>query len=379
MSVESRRDGARPRSAGGGGSVKRQATSIPSRHHATSIGDVASHRSTTIAMDTLVTVEIVTAPAADQKPAAIVPTPPGVQVPATLLTAPPGDEVPAAVVSAPPDDQAQVAIARALGWFSVVERACSRFDPASELRQLLGRVGEPVAVSSVLFESVRFALALADLTDGAFDPTLGHLLEASGFDLNYITGERVRTPVASTGTGRAEVVLDPLRQTITLRRPVALDLGAVAKGLALDLAARELAPYGSFCVEAGGDLFAGGRRARRRPWRIGVQDPNRPEAIAHRIEVVDSAVCTSGGYERRTADGTQHHLIDPRTGRGATALASVTVVAPSAMAADGLATAAFVLGLDRGRRLLEQQGVGGIFISPAGEIHTTRDVRPVTR
>jgi thiamine biosynthesis lipoprotein len=74
------------------------------------------------------------------------------------------------------------AVQRALDWFATVERACSRFDPNSELRQLLARPGEPVQVSPVLFEAVRFALALARQTAGAFDPTIGRLLERHGFN-----------------------------------------------------------------------------------------------------------------------------------------------------------------------------------------------------
>ena len=80
-----------------------------------------------------------------------------------------------------------------------------------------------------------------------------------------------------------------------------------------------------------------------------------------------------GDYERRTADGSGHHLIDPRTGRPAAGLASVSVVAPTALAADGLATAAFILGPERGRHLLAQQpDVYGVLIAPSGEISDTR-------
>src|SRR5437764_1315573 len=77
----------------------------------------------------------------------------------------------------------------------------------------------------------------------------------------------------------------------------------------------------------GGDLYARGRNAEGRPWRVGVQHPRQPDALVHEIEVVDGAVCTSGDYERRTADGADHHLVDPRTGASARGLASVTVVA----------------------------------------------------
>jgi thiamine biosynthesis lipoprotein len=266
----------------------------------------------------------------------------------------------AEVLAAGPELSARRALNRALGWFSLVESVCSRFDPASELRQVVARVGEPVPVSPLLFEAVQFALALADLTRGAFDPTVGAAMESAGFDRHYVTDQRTAAAPGGAATYR-DVDLDPHRRTIALRRPLVLDLGAVAKGLAIDLAARELAPFGDFCLEAGGDLFAGGRNERGQRWRVGVQDPRDPDAIVRVLDLADQAACTSGDYERRAAGG--HHLLDPRSGRSVEGLASVTVVATTAMAADGLATAAFVLGPAAGLRLLEEQGVEGLFVT----------------
>ncbi|MCC6178559.1 MAG: FAD:protein FMN transferase [Chloroflexi bacterium] len=275
-----------------------------------------------------------------------------------------------------PEAAVQAAMRRALDWFELVERGCSRFDPTSEIRRLTARVGEPVVVSPMLFEAVRFAVALARLTDGAFDPTIGGALEAAGFDRHYVTGERI--PAAPGGqpghVSYRDIRLDATRRTIVLRRPLVLDLGAVAKGLAIDLAARELAAFESVSIDAGGDLYVRGRLSDGRPRRVGVQSPRDPEWIAHIFDLAEGAVCTSGNYERRTADGLSHHLVNPRTGRSAVSLASVTVVAPTAMAADGLATAAFVLGPQAGRHLLEREGVGGVLITASGEISMTRDL-----
>jgi thiamine biosynthesis lipoprotein len=284
------------------------------------------------------------------------------------------------VVTAKPETTVRATMQRALNWFGVVERTCSRFDPGSEIRRLLGRAGAPVAASAVLFEAVRFALALARETAGAFDPTVGQLLESKGFDRNYLTGEQVRSLIPADGrVSYRDVLVDPARQTIELRRPLVLDLGAVAKGLAIDLAARELAAFDSVCVDAGGDLYARGRNGRGEPWKVGVQDPREPGAVAYLLEISDQAVCTSGDYERRTPDGKEHHLINPRTGRSGRALTSVTVVAPTAMAADGLATATFILGPKRGLRLLERENVGGVLITPSAEILTTHALQKVSR
>lgn len=266
------------------------------------------------------------------------------------------------VVSEDPSATVQAAMQRALGWFAAIEGACNRFNSGSEVRQLLAHVGEPVPVSPALFEIVRFSLALARATDGAFDPTVGHLLEARGFNRHYVTGERVHTPIRpGVRVSYRDVLLDPELKAITLRRSLALDLGGVAKGAAIDLAARELSSFEHWCIEAGGDLFAHGRNPRGQPRRVGILDPCDPEGQVYELEVTNQAVCTSGDHERRAAAG--HHLVDPRTGRSAGQLASVTVIAPTAMAADGLATAAFILGPEAGRRLLEREGVQGLLVT----------------
>jgi len=318
-------------------------------------------------------------------------TPAAVSLAAEPLAAPPGAPPPparpAAVAAAVAMDTlvsievvgaaaAGPAVARALGWFGRVEDVCSRFDPGSELRRLCARVGEPVPASPVLFEAVRFALALAARTRGAFDPTVGAALAARGFDRHYATGERFPVAAPAGAATYRDVRLDAARRTITLRRPLVLDLGAVAKGLAIDLAARELGAFDGFCVDAGGDLLVAGRTAQGRPWRVGVRHPRDGRALACALDVGAGAVCTSGDYERRTPDGAQHHLLDPRTGASAGALASATVIAPTAMAADGLATAAFVLGPERGLRLLHREGVEGVLIDPTGGQRLTDGLRP---
>jgi thiamine biosynthesis lipoprotein len=238
-------------------------------------------------------------------------------------------------------------------------------------------VGVRVPVSTILFEAVQFALAVAEESDGAFDPTVGYAMESLGFNREYRTGQTIRTPVDSNGSvSYRDVRLDAERQTITLLRPLILDLGAVAKGLAVDLAVRELQSFKNFAINAGGDLYLGGCNSTGEPWSIGIRHPRKDGELIHSIRVSNRAVCTSGDYEKRTAANEQgHHILDPRTRSSANAVASVTVIAPTAMLADALATAAFVLGPADGIRLFHRLGVDGLIISPTLELYATRGFR----
>jgi thiamine biosynthesis lipoprotein len=256
------------------------------------------------------------------------------------------------------------AIERAFDWFRQVEASCSRFDPSSELCRLSARVGIATPVSELLFRAVEFACAVAAETDGAFDPTVGGRMAALGFDRHYRTGERTALAADTDDeVSYRDVEVDADRRTITVARPLQLDLGAVAKGLAIDLAARELAPFVHYAIDAGGDLYLSGRNRQQEPWTVGIRHPREPGSLVGTIRTTDRAVCTSGDYERATADRASHHLLDPTTGSSAAETASVTVVAPTAMVADGLGTAAFVLGPSSGLALLERAGVDGLIVS----------------
>jgi thiamine biosynthesis lipoprotein len=193
-------------------------------------------------------------------------------------------------------------------------------------------------------------------------------MAARGFNREHRTGaiSVSDTDVASDISFR-DVTLDAGAHTITLRRPLLLDLGAVAKGLAIDLAARELRhDCEDFAIDAGGDLYAAGCNVSGRPWAIGIRHPRQADAVIDVVRLSGAAVCTSGDYERRSPIDDGSHLVDGRR-RGERhaldAMASVTVIATCAMVADALATAAFALGADEGRAFLEVQGVDGLLVS----------------
>ena len=269
------------------------------------------------------------------------------------------------------------AVDRAFAWFAAVEECCTRFDPRSELMQLCAQPGKPVPVSPLLFELAQFALAVAQETNGAFDPTVGKTMQERGFNRHYRTGEllNVSSPTATVTepVSFCDIRLDVDRRTITLLRPLTLDFGAIAKGFAVDLAARELRSFGNFAVNAGGDLYLGGRNQHDQDWSIGIRHPRIDGELIDSIRLSNRAVCTSGDYERHSpSDPGEHHILDPSTGASPNEVAGVTVVASTAVLADALATAAFVLGPSAGIALFERIGVDGLIITPALNRFATR-------
>lgn len=262
--------------------------------------------------------------------------------------------------------------AEVFDWFALVEAACSRFDPTSELQRLCHVAPGTAHVSPLLFEVLRVALAVAVASDGAFDPTLGHALQAHGFGTHWRTAAAAPVPPQAADRTWRDIQLDDEAHTVTMPSPTLLDLGGVAKGFALDLAAHALSDVPDCCVVAGGDLICRGTNAAGAPWRTAIVDPGAPQRTAclAQVDAAEYAICTSGDYARRGDRG--HHLLDPRTApvRPAERVRSVTLVAPQAAVADPLATAAFVLGPDEAAPLLEAQQVDALFIDAEGQHRT---------
>ncbi|WP_233566582.1 FAD:protein FMN transferase [Cohnella endophytica] len=267
------------------------------------------------------------------------------------------------VVTEQPQHLVEASIDRAFAAFRKVEDACSRFSQDSELMIACRRIAAPVPVSSYLFEPLRFALEIAEWTNGVFDPTVGKTMEECGFNRHYLSGEVIESFADASVTYR-DIVMDEHNRTLYLKKPMVIDLGAVAKGFAIDLASRELQRFERFVVNAGGDLYAGGSDERRNVWKIGIQHPERAEQNIHIVEITNEAICTSGSYERKSSvtDGV-HHIIHPRTKRSPNDWVSCTVIAPFAMMADAFSTAAFLLGEEGSKALIEQAELKGILIS----------------
>lgn len=267
------------------------------------------------------------------------------------------------IVTKQPGNEAEAKINQAFEAFRKVEHACSRFSPDSELMEACRQIETAVPISPFLFEPLKFALAVAEWTDGVFDPTVGKVMEEYGFNRHYLTGLTIQSPSADSATYR-DIVLNEQEHTLFLRKPLVIDLGAVAKGFAIDLAANELKAFAGFVVNAGGDLFAGGMNEDGEPWQIGIQHPAHKEQIIDTIELSNGAICTSGSYERRSATKTGiHHLVHPTTKQSPNDWVSCSVIAPFAMMADAFSTALFLLGASGGEALLEEAHVRGILIT----------------
>jgi len=276
------------------------------------------------------------------------------------------------VVNAPPD-LAESAIDAAFAEMRRIENQMSSHVEKSDVWRLSHSSG-PIEVSAETSEVLRLGLAVARQSGGAFDLSLGGLKQLWGIETatpRIPDDDEIRAALQGTGP-------DALRlegQTAFKQQPaLQIDLGGIAKGFAIDRAVAVLRQAGvrHASVNAGGDLRLLGDRGDR-PWRIGIQHPRRSGELLATLELAETAVVTSGDYERYfERDGIRyHHLFDPQTGRPARDCQSVTVVADEAMLADALATAAFVLGPERGMEFLQQFEVEGILVTASGEVLVT--------
>jgi thiamine biosynthesis lipoprotein len=227
-------------------------------------------------------------------------------------------------------------------------------------------------VSAELAGLVGEALQVSELTGGAFDPTVGPLVNLWGFgpheDARSVPTDReIEAAAKRVGFDKLSVREEPP----ALKKSVAglyLDLSAMAKGYGVDRIAGLLdaAGIGNYLVEIGGEVRGRGHNRHGRPWRIAVERPDVRGRAVHRVlELRDGGMATSGDYRNFfERDGTRYsHTIDPETGRPVThALASVTVLAPDAARADALATAFMVLGPDAGMALADSLSLSALFI-----------------
>ena len=266
------------------------------------------------------------------------------------------------------DRDAEVAVQRV---FAVREAALSRFLPGSDLCRLNAAAGRPAVVGPLLLDAVERALLAARATGGAFDPALGAQIAALGYDRTFssVDPDDAATPARPPRPGGAwrRVVVDRERSRVTLPAGTALDLGGIAKGMAVNAALVDLRRAGvpTALVSAGGDLAVIGLPPGRTGWRVAVTLPGGEVPVT----LTRGALATSGLARRawRRAGAHHHHLIDPATGASAgRGVWSASAVAGSCEQAEVAATAAFVLGPGAGARMLTAHGLAGLIATPTG-------------
>lgn len=251
-------------------------------------------------------------------------------------------------------------------WLAETESSLHAFDKrwSPDGDGELGRYNAAVAADPAAPTPAPLAALLALAEDfhqrsgGLFDPRLHHLVTLWGFD---------QESHFRTSPPDAEAIQQALDQSRDHRRALPWNLGAIAKGTAVDEAidAARQAGLPNVLINAGGNLGAHGQHGER-PWRIAIRHPrpSRDQRLLATMEPRDEAVITSGDYERYfEADGKRfHHILDPASGRPARGLQSVTVVAASAAVADAASTALFVAGPLRWRELARSLGLETVMV-----------------
>lgn len=262
-----------------------------------------------------------------------------------------------------------------------LEPALSRTREDSDLYRLNHADGAVCTVSDETYAAIEAAVQYAELTGGAFDPTMAVLTDLWG-----IGTEQAHVPAQSeidaalAKVGYENIVLLGDNQ-VQLKNGAQIDLGGIGKGFATDAVADVLAgqseeAVSGALVQLGGNIGAFGENPAREGggWSIGVADPDDNADFIATVEVRDQSVVTSGDYERFfEQDGKRyHHIFDPATGYPAdTGLRSVTVIDENSTRADALTTALFVMGLDKGMEFCAENAIAAVFVTSDKQVYTT--------
>lgn len=281
------------------------------------------------------------------------------------------------------------AVRRAIGLASDeigrLEKMMSSWRDDSEISEINRRAGEPVRVSSETLEVIRRSLWASKISDGVFDVTFGAMNDVWKF------GDAAENPPKLPPKELIEqrrslidyrrIVLNETDRTVAIGADQRLDLGGIAKGYIVDRAVAVLRREGvqTFLAQAGGDLYGAGKKPDGSPWTSGIQDPRgkRGEFFAT-IELENRAFSTAGDYARSfvLSGRRYHHIIDPRTGYPAEACRSVTIWAEDAFTADAIDDVVFILGPERGLKLVESlPGAGAVIVDSDNKVIVSKRLK----
>lgn len=267
----------------------------------------------------------------------------------------------------------EAAIAAVMAEMHRIDRQMSPYKPESELSRINREAADhPVPISQEMFDILSRSIEFSKLSGGAFDITFSSV----GYMYDYrrhIKPTDKEIEQALPGIDYRHILLDAKKRTVKFARSgVRIDLGGIGKGHAVDNGIALLKQRGitQAIVTAGGDSRVLGDRGGR-PWMVGIRDPRRKDNMVAVIPLINSAISTSGDYERYfEADGIRyHHILNPKTGRSATGVHSVSVIGPDATTTDGLTKPVFILGPEKGLRLIESiPSVDAVIIDADGKM-----------
>jgi thiamine biosynthesis lipoprotein len=272
------------------------------------------------------------------------------------------------------EEKANKAALQAFQEIKRIETLMSPWLDSSDVTRINRSSGkERVKVSPETMEVIKKAQEISELSEGGFDITADALTELwRGARKKKIPPsiEEVKEKLGLVNFKNIE--MDQEGKVFLKKKGMAIDLGGIAKGYAVDRAFELLKSLGykNLIVNAGGDLRVGGTK-NKQPWSIGIQNPREFQKILARISVLDTAIATSGDYEKYFIyQGKRyHHIFNPRDGFPTEGSQSVTIIAKDCITADGLATAVFVLGAEKGYSLCQKlEGVDCIIVDKEGKI-----------
>jgi thiamine biosynthesis lipoprotein len=291
------------------------------------------------------------------------------------------------VVVADDSATAKKCVAAALEEINRIDELMSDFKSNSDIGRANAEAARhPVQVSESTYEVLRKSVEFSQLTDGAFDVTVGPLVDL--FRTAKKTGaapSEEQVAQARTKVGFEKLELDDQNRTVRFSvEGMRLDLGAIAKGYAVDKAAEAAQRCGAIgaMVDIGGNIRCIGSPPKGRDhWLIGVQDPNSAVegvgggGLLFTLKITNASMATSGDYQQfALIEGRRYsHILDPHTGISAEGLSSVTIITDNATDADALSTAVSVMGRQKGLVLIEKfPGTEAILISSAPEYKITK-------
>ena len=285
-------------------------------------------------------------------------------------------------VVAPDTVQGNVYIDMAISEVKRIENIISDWIPTTPVSQINRNAGiKPVQVDEELIMLIERANKIAKVTDGAFDISYASMDKIWKFDgsmKEMPSAEAIKKSVERIGYKK--VIMDPLAKTVYLKDAgMKLGLGGIAQGYIADNIKDLLFSKGckAGIVNVSGDINAWGRQPDGKPWTVAIVNPMNKNKVFATFPLEDSAVETSGSYEKYvTFNGKRYsHIIDPRTGYPAQGVVSVSVFAKTTEVADALATGVFVMGVEAGINMIDQmKGIGCIIVDDKGGVHASKNI-----